>query len=69
MTKVVVRDSKNGLESALKTFKQKAAKEGSLKKLRERNEGYLKPGVKRRNAKKEGIKNSRKREKANNRYN
>ncbi len=67
MTKVIVRD-RNGLESALKMFKQKSAKEGSLKKLRERTEGYEKPGVRRRKAKKEGIKNSRKREKANNRY-
>ena len=58
MTKVVV---KNGnVESALRIVKQKSAKDGSSKKLRERQEGYLKPGVKRRLAKKEAIKNSRK---------
>ena len=68
MTKVVVRDGKNGLESALRMFKQKTAKDGLLKEVRERNEGYLKPGVKRRNAKKEAIKNSRKKERLNRAY-
>lgn len=63
MTKVVV---KNGnVEGALKTFKQKNAKSGLLKKARERQEGYLKPGVKRREAKKEAIKNSRRRAREN----
>ncbi len=58
MTKVVV---KNGnVEGALKTFKQKNAKSGLLKKARERQEGYLKPGVRRRLEKKEAIKNSHK---------
>ena len=58
MATVVV---KNGnVEGALKTLKQKNAKDGSSKKVRERQEGYLKPGVKRRLAKKEAIKNSRK---------
>ena len=33
-----------------------------LKKVRERQEGYKKPGVKRREKKEEGIKNTRKRE-------
>ena len=57
MTKVVV---KNGnVENALRTFKQKNAKSGLLKKARERQEGYMKPGVKRRKAKKEAIKNAR----------
>ncbi|MDD3186982.1 MAG: 30S ribosomal protein S21 [Bacilli bacterium] len=68
MTKVVVRDGKNGLESALRTFKQKTAKDGLLKEVRERNEGYMKPGVKRRKAKKEAIKNSRKKERLNRAY-
>ena len=59
MTKVIV---KNGnVESALRIVKQKSAKDGSSKKLRERQEGYLKPGVKRRIEKKENIKNSRRR--------
>ena len=63
MTKVVV---KNGnVENALKMFKQKNAKSGLLKEVRERQEGYLKPGVKRRLAKKEAIKNSRKRAREN----
>ena len=63
MSTVVV---KNGnVEGALRTMKQKNMRDGLLKAVRERNEGYLKPGVKRRNAKKEGIKNTRKRNKAN----
>ena len=63
MTKVVV---KNGnIESALRIVKQKSAKDGSSKKLRERQEGYLKPGAKRRKEKKEAIRNSRKRAREN----
>lgn len=63
MTKVMV---KNGnVESALRIVKQKSAKDGSSKKLRERQEGYLKPGAKRRKAKKEAIRNSRKRAREN----
>ncbi len=58
MTKVVVRDGK--LDNALRTFKQKNMKNGLLKAVRERQEGYLKPGVRKRNAKKEAIRNSRK---------
>ena len=61
MTKVVV---KNGnVENAIRTFKQKNAKSGLLKEVRERQEGYLKPGAKRRKEKKENIKNSRRRNK------
>ena len=61
--KVVV---KNGnVESALRMVKLKSAKDGSSKKVRERQEGYLKPGAKRRKEKAENTKNSRKR----NRYN
>lgn len=63
MTKVIV---KNGnVESALRIVKQKSAKDGSSKKLRERQEGYLKPGAKRRKEKKENIKNSRRRSREN----
>lgn len=59
MSKVVV---KNGnVDGALKTFKQKNVKDGLLKEVRKR-EHYSKPGEKRRIAKKEGIKNSRRRE-------
>ena len=63
MTKVVV---KNGnVDGALRIVKMKSAKDGSSKKLRERQEGYLKPGARRRIAKKEAIKNSRKRARDN----
>lgn len=56
MTKVVV---KNGnVDGALRMFKQKTIKNGLLKEVRER-EHYSKPGVKKRMAKKEAIKNSR----------
>jgi small subunit ribosomal protein S21 len=57
MTKVVV---KNGnVEGALRMFKQKNIKNGLLKEVRER-EHYSKPGVKKRLAKMEAIKNSKK---------
>ncbi len=63
MSKVVV---KNGnVESALRTMKQKNARDGLLKKARERQDGYKKPGVRRREKKNEGIKNTRKRERNN----
>ena len=60
MTKVTVRNG--NVDGALRTMKQKNVKDGLLKAVRERQEGYMKPGVKRRKAKKEAIKNSRKRE-------
>lgn len=64
MSKVVV---KNGnVDGALRMLKQKGVKDGLLKKVRERNEGYMKPGVKRRKEKKEAIKNSRRRERSYN---
>ena len=63
MSTVVV---KNGnVEGALRTMKQKNMRDGLLKAVRERNEGYMKPGVKKRIAKKEAIKNSHKRERNN----
>ena len=63
MTKVVV---KNGnVDSALRMLKQKNVKDGLSKKVRERQEGYLKPGVRRRREKEENIKNSRRRNKNN----
>ena len=61
-TKVTVRGD---LDKALRRFKQKLARDGVPSECRKR-EAYEKPGVKRRNAKKEGIKNSRKRNRANN---
>lgn len=63
MTKVVVRNG--NVDSALRMFKQKNAKSGLLKEVRERQEGYLKPGAKKRKAKKEAIKNSRKNSREN----
>ena len=57
MERVIVR--KDGLDNALRMMKQRGIKNGSLKKVRERQEGYLKPGVKRREAKKEAIRNNR----------
>lgn len=64
MTKVLVRNG--NVDSALRTLK--VDKDGSRKKLREKEEGYLKPGVKRRIKKEEGIKNTRKRNRRENRY-
>ena len=59
MTKVIVRNG--NVDSALRTFKQKTVKEGLVKEVRKK-ESYMKPGEKRREAKKEAIKNSRRRE-------
>lgn len=57
MTGVAV---KNGnLDNAIKRFKQKLSRDGVPTEIKKR-EAYVKPGVKRRNAKKEGIKNARK---------
>ena len=62
-TKVTVRGN---LDQALRKFKQKVARDGVPSECRKR-EAYDKPGVRRRAAKKEGIKNSQKRTRANNR--
>ena len=59
MTKVVV---KNGnIDGALKRFKQVVAKSGIPSECKKR-EHYSKPGVQRGEAKKAGIKNSRKKQ-------
>ncbi len=59
MTKVVV---KNGnIDNALKRFKQQVAKSGIPSECKKR-EHYSKPGIVRREAKKAGIKNSRKKQ-------
>jgi len=63
MTKVVVRNG--NVDGALRTFKQKNVKDGLLKELKKR-EHYSKPGEKRREARKEAIKNSHKKERFNN---
>lgn len=57
MTKVVVRDG--NIDGALKKFKVKVARSGVPSELKKRKH-YEKPGVKRREAKKEMIKNARK---------
>ena len=62
-TKVTVRGN---LDPALRKFKQKVARDGVPSEWKKR-EAYDKPGVRRRAAKKEGIKNSQKRNRANNR--
>lgn len=56
MTRVEV---KNGnIENALKRFKLKVQRSGTLSEMKKRKE-YSKPGVVRREAKKEAIKNAR----------
>lgn len=60
MSTVMVKDG--NVESALRVMKQKNMKDGLQRALRERQEGYLKPGVKKRKAKEEARKNSKKRE-------
>ncbi len=62
MTHVAVRNG--NLDGALRKFKQKVARDGIPSEFKKR-EAYDKPGVKRREAKKAGIKNARKREKRN----
>ncbi len=51
---------RGNLEGAIKRFKIKTAKDGTLAQARKRQEGYKKPGVQRREAISEGIKNARK---------
>ena len=53
MTKVVVRNG--NIDGALKKFKQKVAKSGLPSEMKKR-EAYSKPGIQRREAKKDGIK-------------
>ncbi|GEM_PF-6880163 len=60
---------KDGIDSALRIIKQRGIKNGSLKKVRDLQDGYLKPGVKRRIREKEARKNSRKKERRERSYN
>lgn len=60
MTRVEVRGG--NIESAFKKFNQKVAKSGIPSEVKNRKH-YEKPGIKRRKAKKEAIKNHRKRNK------
>ena len=57
MTSVPVKDG--NLDLALRRFKQKVAKSGLPSEVK-RKQHYDKPGVRRRKAKEEAIKNSRK---------
>ncbi|MEG0025872.1 MAG: 30S ribosomal protein S21 [Bacilli bacterium] len=61
MATVVVRNG--NVDGALRILKQKNTKDGSSKVVRERQEGFLKPGVRRRKRKQEAIKNSHKKPK------
>ena len=56
MTSVPVKDG--NIDLALRRFKQKVAKSGLPSEIKKKQH-YDKPGVRRRNAKKEAIKNSR----------
>ena len=62
MTEVTV---KGNLDGALKKFKQKCARDGILSEAKKRK-FYDKPGVKRREEKKQNTINSRKRNKSRN---
>lgn len=63
MATVIVKD--NDLDGAFRVLRAKNAKDGSSKKIRERQEGFQKPGVRKRIAKMEGIKRTRKRMRGN----
>ena len=65
MTEVAV---KGNLDGALKRFKQKCSRDGIPSEVKKRK-FYDKPGVKRREEKKQNIINSRKRNKRTNRNN
>ncbi len=62
MTHVDVKDG--NIENALKRFKVKVQRSGILSECKKRKE-YVKPGVRDKLAKKEGIKNAKKRNKKN----
>ena len=58
MSTIVVRNG--SVEGALKVWKQKTRNDDSLKRLKDKQQGYIKPGARRRRARKEAIRNSRK---------
>lgn len=60
MAKVIVRNG--NVESALRTFKQKNAREGFLQKYKEKKEGFEKPGVRNRKRKEEAKRRQTKKE-------
>ena len=57
MTKVIVRNG--NVDGALRTVKQRNAKDGLLKAVRERQEGYMKQGDRKRKERKEAIRNAK----------
>ena len=57
MTKVIVRNG--NVDGALRTVKQRNDKDGLLKDVRKRQEGYMKPGVRKRKERKEAIRNAK----------
>ena len=57
MSTIVVRNG--SVEGALKVWKQKTRNDDSLKRLKDKQQGYIKPGARRRRDKKEAIRNSR----------
>ena len=57
MSTIVVRNG--SVEGVLKVWKQKTRNDDSLKRLKDKQQGYIKPGARRRRAKKEAIRNSR----------
>lgn len=63
MTRVEVKDG--NVELALKKFKMKVQRSGIPSEMKKRKE-YSKPGVKRREAKKEAIRNAKKHSKKSN---
>lgn len=65
MTQIQVQVKNGNVDMALRKLKQKAARDGVPSEYK-KHECYDKPGIRRRNAKKEGIKNSRKRNRKNN---
>ena len=66
-TGVVVRNG--NVDAALKVLRQKNAKDGSSKKIRDRQERYMKKGVRRRIEKETNTKNCRKRNRNRDRNN
>lgn len=51
---------RGNLEGAMKKLKTELARKGSLQKVKERSEGFKKRGIKNREAREQGIKNSKK---------
>ena len=57
LTTIIVKN--NNVDFGIRRLKTEVAKNGTLSKARERNDGYKKPGVRRREEKKINTMNSR----------